>query len=303
MLVVWASSGRTHGWHLYLQGALRASCGSSSSSLSRRAACPCTLGALHDQRRSHHSHHPPIFFQQAHVRTRTRRRFPSVRVEASKRNPYDVLGVPRGATMKDIKRAYRKKALKLHPDVNKAPDAKEQFMECKQAYQELVDGRGGVGGRGRGGTGPSSSSSYGSSSSSYASSNGSYYREKRRQEEEDFYGLGDLFRDIENEWQRASGARPAGGEPKSLWEELADIGEDLLDYLERNMPEERERGGMPMGRDAGGGYASSASSPPRPTPPPTPPRPTPPPTPPPPPRKKSVSVDDELAEMKRRMGL
>ena len=33
---------------------------------------------------------------------------------------YDVLGVPQSATDRDIKKAYRQKALKLHPDVNKA---------------------------------------------------------------------------------------------------------------------------------------------------------------------------------------
>lgn len=217
-------------------------------------------------------------------------RLPRVRVEASRRSPYDVLGVPRGATMKDIKRAYRKKALKLHPDVNQAPDAKEQFMACKQAYQELIEGGGGGGGGGRAST--YSSSTYSSSSSRYSSSTSDgYYRGRRRQEQEEFYGLGDLFRDIEKEWERT---RPAGGEPKSLWEELADIGEELLDYLEKNMPEERGQGGS-----GGGGpqYASSAaasSSPSASSP--SARRPEEPPK-----KKNSVSVDDELAEMKRRM--
>lgn len=216
----------------------------------------------------------------------------SVLAAASKRSPYEVLGVPRGATMKDIKRAYRKKALKLHPDVNKAPDAKEQFMECKQAYQLLVDGNDGSGGRRDGGgtgsksgRGSSSSSSSSTYNSSYTSST-NYYREKRQQEQEDFYGLGDLFRDLENEWQKT---RPANGEPKSLWEELADIGEELLDYLEKNMPEERRREDDTTSYSPSSTPYSSAKQRP-------PPRQQ-------PPEKKSVSVDDELAELKRRMGL
>lgn len=43
------------------------------------------------------------------------------------------------ATAKEVKAAYRKKAVKLHPDVNTAPDAKEQFMRCKTAYETLMD--------------------------------------------------------------------------------------------------------------------------------------------------------------------
>lgn len=52
---------------------------------------------------------------------------------------YEVLGVPETADARDIKSAYRKRAMKLHPDVNPSPDARERFMECKTAYETLSD--------------------------------------------------------------------------------------------------------------------------------------------------------------------
>ena len=58
----------------------------------------------------------------------------------SKPDYYDVLGVARDASAGDIKRAYRKLALKFHPDRN--PDdreAEEHFKECAEAYQVLSD--------------------------------------------------------------------------------------------------------------------------------------------------------------------
>ena len=57
-----------------------------------------------------------------------------------KRDYYEVLGVGRDASDEDIKRAYRKLAVKLHPDKN--PDdhaAEERFKELGEAYEALSD--------------------------------------------------------------------------------------------------------------------------------------------------------------------
>ncbi len=62
----------------------------------------------------------------------------------AKRDYYDVLGVPRNATEEDIKKAYRKLAMKHHPDRNQGGDAaksEEKFKEAKEAYEMLSDGQ------------------------------------------------------------------------------------------------------------------------------------------------------------------
>ena len=92
----------------------------------------------------------------------------------AKRDYYEVLGVPKNATDDDIKKAYRKLAMKHHPDRNQGDGAKkaeERFKEAKEAYEMLSDaqkraaydqyghagvdpnmaGRGGPGGEGFGG--------------------------------------------------------------------------------------------------------------------------------------------------------
>ena len=58
---------------------------------------------------------------------------------SSKRDYYEILGVPRNATKDQIKDEYRKLALKYHPDRNKAPDAEEKFKEISEAYAVLSD--------------------------------------------------------------------------------------------------------------------------------------------------------------------
>ena len=52
---------------------------------------------------------------------------------------YDIIGVKRGATQDEIKRAYRKLARKYHPDVSKEADAEQRFKEIGEAYEVLKD--------------------------------------------------------------------------------------------------------------------------------------------------------------------
>ena len=77
---------------------------------------------------------------------------------------YKILGVAKTATDDDLKKAYRKLALKYHPDKNKAPGAEERFKEIAEAYEILSDkkkrqiydqyGEEGLSGGGAGGPGP-----------------------------------------------------------------------------------------------------------------------------------------------------
>ncbi len=81
---------------------------------------------------------------------------------ATERDFYEVLGVSRSATQDEIKTAYRKLAIKFHPDKNRGnPEAEDKFKEATEAYEVLSDpkkrstydnfGRAGLGGAGGGG--------------------------------------------------------------------------------------------------------------------------------------------------------
>ncbi len=57
-----------------------------------------------------------------------------------KRDPYELLGVPRDADEQQIKKSFRKLARELHPDVNRHdPEAEEKFKEAAEAYEILSD--------------------------------------------------------------------------------------------------------------------------------------------------------------------
>ncbi|UYV64393.1 DNAJA3 [Cordylochernes scorpioides] len=67
------------------------------------------------------------------------RNFHSSQSYRANKNYYDILGVPRNANQKDIKKAYIQMAKKYHPDHNKNPDAVQKFKDIGEAYEVLSD--------------------------------------------------------------------------------------------------------------------------------------------------------------------
>ncbi len=54
---------------------------------------------------------------------------------------YRILGIEKGASDEEIKKAYRKQALKFHPDKNKSAGAEDKFKEIAEAYDVLSDAK------------------------------------------------------------------------------------------------------------------------------------------------------------------
>ena len=55
------------------------------------------------------------------------------------KNYYNILGINNNATQQEIKKQYRKQAVKWHPDKNKSPEAENKFKDIAQAYDVLSD--------------------------------------------------------------------------------------------------------------------------------------------------------------------
>ena len=150
----------------------------------------------------------------------------------AKRDYYEVLGVPKNASDEEIKKSYRKLAMKHHPDRNQGDAAKaaeERFKEAKEAYEMLSDAdkRAAYDQHGHAGVDPNMRGPGGAGGSSFADA------------------LGDRFGDM---FSGQQGGRGRGGRPVYRGRELrypmdirlADAANGKEAQIRRTRWEERE---------------------------------------------------------------
>ncbi|KAL0035042.1 hypothetical protein WJX79_008050 [Trebouxia sp. C0005] len=171
---------------------------------------------------------------------------------AAIKDPYKVLGVETSATDKLIKSAFKKKAKQLHPDVNKAPDAAERFMECKMAYQLLID--------------PIKRQQYdrqhqaGFDWGDFVDGIANSGAKQRKQETgEPFYGFTDFLRDLDVDLRRWSEQVNKKGF-NSLIDELYDAGLLAVGALEKGLGLSTEERRKASGSSTSSSDAASAPS-------------------------------------------
>ncbi|KAL3358612.1 hypothetical protein AABB24_015623 [Solanum stoloniferum] len=185
--------------------------------LTSRFVCRIGYGSFVIPRRMSFSNSAGSYYR------KKRKKYKHILVKASrKESPYEVLGVSSSATADEIKKAYRKLALKYHPDVNKEHNAQEKFMRIKHAYNTLLNSK--------------TRKRYDSRSdtSSYSYYSGAE-QNRSAADEEDFYSFADFFKDLQEEFRNWESNVASTGKPKSLWEELAEIGEDFVEFLEKEL--------------------------------------------------------------------
>ncbi|MEH3116090.1 MAG: DnaJ domain-containing protein [Methylorubrum populi] len=176
------------------------------------------------------------------------------------RNPYDVLGVPKGAGEAEIKKAFRKLAKAYHPDSNKDSKAAERFAEANTAYEILGDkekraqfDRGEIDAEGK----PRATGFEGFSGFGGGRGGGGFDFEGFTQRRGGAGGAGpggigeDFISHIFGEAFRAGGAGPAGagGFGRGGPSRGEDVAAELGVTLEQVAGEEKMRIGLPGGRD------------------------------------------------------
>ncbi|WP_375464331.1 DnaJ C-terminal domain-containing protein [uncultured Methylobacterium sp.] len=169
------------------------------------------------------------------------------------RNPYEVLGVPKGASEADIKKAYRKLAKAYHPDRNKDDArAKDRFSEANAAYEVVGDAekrkqfdRGEIDADGK----PRASGFEGFSGGFGGGRTGGFdFNSAARGRGGAAGGVGeDIFSHLFGEAFRAGGAGPGGGQRAPSRGE--DVAAELSVTLEQIGSEEKLRVGLPGGRE------------------------------------------------------